>query len=61
MIGILTRRNFVHVGDSDLLIDVAYFVLGQYYDCSVNCHRPIGEIVGYPEREVRQKVVDWLR
>ena len=61
MIRILTRRNSVHIGDSNLAIDLAYFVLDQYYGCSVNRHRPIGEIVGYPEWEVRQEVVDWLR
>ena len=55
MIGILTRRNFFHVGDLDLAIEVAYFVLGQYYGRSVNRHCPIDEIVGYPGREVRQE------
>ena len=34
MIGILKKKNFFHVGDEDLAIDVAYFVLGQYYGCS---------------------------
>ena len=51
----------VHVGDLDLVIDVAYFMLGQYYDCSVNRHHLIGRIVGYSERGVRQEVEDWLR
>ena len=60
MIGILTRRTFIHVGDSDLAIDVAYLVLVQYYDCFVNRHRLIGEIVGYLEWEVWLGV-DWLR
>ena len=34
MIGVLMKRNFFHVGDEDLSIDVAYFVLDQYYNCS---------------------------
>ena len=55
------KRNFFHVRGEDLAIDVAYFVLGQYYGWYVNRHRPIDEIVGYPEQEVRQEVVDWLR
>ena len=42
----------------DLAIDIAYFVLGQYYGCFVNHHRPTGEIVEYLEREVRQEVAD---
>ena len=61
MIEILMKRNFFHIGDEDLAIDVAYFVLGQYYDCSENCSCPIGETVGYPGQEVWLDVVDWLR
>ena len=61
MIGILMKRNFFHIRDEDLAIDVTYFMLGQYYGCFGNCHRPIGETVGYPERVVRLEVVDWLR
>ena len=44
MIGILTR-NFVHVEDEALAIDVAYFILSQYYGRSGNYHRPIGETI----------------
>ena len=58
MIGILTKRNFFHVGDEELAIGVGYFVLGQYYSCFGNCRRSIGETVGYLEREVRLEVVD---
>ena len=57
MIGILTGKNFFHVRDEDLAINVAYFVLGHYYSCSGNYCRPIGETVRYP----KQEVVDWLR
>ena len=58
MIEILMKRNFFYVGDEDLAINVAYFMLGQYYIWSVNYRRPIGEIIGYPEWEVRLEVVD---
>ena len=61
MIGILIKRNLFHIGDEDLAIDVAYFVLGQYYSYSGNFRRPIGETVGYPELKVWLEVVDWLR
>ena len=57
MIGILTKRKFFHVGDEDLAIDVAYFVLGQYYGCFGNYSRPIDETVGYSKREVRLEVL----
>ena len=61
MIGILMKRNYFHVGVEDVVISVAYFLLGQYYGWSMNRHCPIGEIVRYLEREVRQEVVDLLR
>ena len=56
----IMMRNLVHVGDLDLAIDIAYFVLGQYYGCSMNRLRPIGDIIGYLQRVVRQVVEDWL-
>ena len=61
MIGILTKRNFFYVREEDLVIDISYFMLGQYYGCSGNYRRPIGETIAYLGREVGLKVVDWLR
>ena len=60
MIEILTK-NFVHIEGENLAINIAYFILGQYYNRFGNCHRPISETVGYPEREMRLEVVDLLQ
>ena len=54
----IMTRNLVHVGDLDLAIDIAYFVLGQYYGCSMNRLRQIGDIIGYLQQVVRQVVED---
>ena len=44
------------------MIDVANLVLGQYFDCFENrcSNGKSGEIIGYPERVLKEEVVDCL-
>ena len=62
MAGILMKLGSFLAKVEGLVIDVAYLVLGKYFNYSEN-HRPnseSSEIVEYPERVLEEEVVDCL-